>query len=152
MIYTFDSNIVLASLRSPEFGNHIRSKYPVTSPNTTFSISTVTVGELLAIAKKNHWGTKRQLQLSQALSQFLIIPINRVEILDQYAWLDAYSQGRLEEFPLPSETSARNMGKNDLWIAATASALGATLVTADKDFQHLTSLISIDLLDLSAFV
>lgn len=29
------------------------------------------------------------------------------------------------------------MGKNDLWIAATASAFGITLVTTDKDFDHL---------------
>jgi predicted nucleic acid-binding protein len=29
------------------------------------------------------------------------------------------------------------MGKNDLWIAATASLIGATLLTADKDFSHL---------------
>lgn len=29
------------------------------------------------------------------------------------------------------------MGKNDLWIAATASVLGAILITSDKDFEHL---------------
>ena len=29
------------------------------------------------------------------------------------------------------------MGKNDLWIAATAKATGATLLTTDKDFDHL---------------
>jgi predicted nucleic acid-binding protein len=29
------------------------------------------------------------------------------------------------------------MGKNDLWIAATASVLDATLLTTDNDFDHL---------------
>jgi len=29
------------------------------------------------------------------------------------------------------------MGKNDLWIAATAHVTGATLLTADADFDHL---------------
>jgi predicted nucleic acid-binding protein len=29
------------------------------------------------------------------------------------------------------------MGKNDLWIAATASVLEATLLTLDHDFNHL---------------
>jgi len=29
------------------------------------------------------------------------------------------------------------MGKNDLWIAATAHVTGATLLTTDKDFDHL---------------
>jgi tRNA(fMet)-specific endonuclease VapC len=33
--------------------------------------------------------------------------------------------------------TARSMGKNDLWIAATASVLGLTLLTSDKDFHHL---------------
>ncbi len=33
--------------------------------------------------------------------------------------------------------SAKNMGKNDLWIAATASVLSATLLTTDNDFSHL---------------
>ena len=29
------------------------------------------------------------------------------------------------------------MGKNDIWIAATAALLGAQLVTVDRDFDHL---------------
>jgi tRNA(fMet)-specific endonuclease VapC len=29
------------------------------------------------------------------------------------------------------------MGKNDLWIAACAKASGASLLTTDKDFDHL---------------
>jgi tRNA(fMet)-specific endonuclease VapC len=32
------------------------------------------------------------------------------------------------------------MKHNDLWIAATAVATGATLVTTDKDFDHLEGL------------
>lgn len=38
----------------------------------------------------------------------------------------------------PVKFSSRNMGKNDLWIAATASAFDLQLVTMDKDFNHLT--------------
>jgi len=33
--------------------------------------------------------------------------------------------------------SSRNMGKNDLWIAATASAFDMVLITTDRDFEHL---------------
>ncbi len=43
---------------------------------------------------------------------------------------------------------ARKMGQNDMWIAATASVLGAGLVTTDSDFDHLATtfvdLVSID--------
>ena len=32
------------------------------------------------------------------------------------------------------------LNENDLWIAATAMSYGATLVTRDADFQHVTGL------------
>ncbi len=34
--------------------------------------------------------------------------------------------------------TSRNMGKNDLWIAATTLLFNATLLTTDHDFEHLT--------------
>jgi predicted nucleic acid-binding protein len=36
------------------------------------------------------------------------------------------------------------LDENDLWIAATASALGATLVTTDTDFQRISGLQTSD--------
>jgi predicted nucleic acid-binding protein len=33
--------------------------------------------------------------------------------------------------------SARNMGKNDLWISVTTTLLMGTLLTTDKDFHNL---------------
>jgi tRNA(fMet)-specific endonuclease VapC len=48
--------------------------------------------------------------------------------------------------------SARNMGKNDLWIAATTAALGATLITTDQDFDHLLpAFFAIDWVDIQQF-
>ncbi len=52
-----------------------------------------------------------------------------------YADIDTFSQGKHETRTLT--TSARNMGKNDLWIAATTAVLRANLLTTDKDFDHL---------------
>jgi predicted nucleic acid-binding protein len=46
----------------------------------------------------------------------------------------------------PLGATARNMGKNDLWIAATAHVLGASLLTTDKDFAHLHS-VFVDLVE-----
>ena len=37
----------------------------------------------------------------------------------------------------PLGSSARNMGKNDLWIAATTHVLDLTILTTDNDFDHL---------------
>lgn len=36
-----------------------------------------------------------------------------------------------------SLANGRRMGKNDIWIAATAKAAGIVLLTTDKDFDHL---------------
>ena len=73
--------------------------------------------------------------VSRRCIKFLIIDINAENILNRYAEIDAFSQGRLDG--KISNFTARNMGKNDLWIAATASVLNATLLTTDNDFSHL---------------
>ena len=58
--------------------------------------------------------------------------------MDAYVNIDAFSQGKT---PAPNgqplNNSSRNMGKNDLWIAATAYAMNAELLTTDGDFDHL---------------
>jgi len=51
--------------------------------------------------------------------------------------IDSFSQEKNRTFLLPQGMSARNMGKNDIWIAATTYALDAKLITTDKDFSHL---------------
>lgn len=60
------------------------------------------------------------------------------ELLMAYATIDAYCQGKI---PSPNgqllNNSSRNMGKNDLWIAATAYAINALLLTTDGDYDHL---------------
>jgi len=67
-----------------------------------------------------------------------------------YAEIDAYSQGKfaLKKFHL----SARNMGKNDLWIAATAKVLNLPLITSDNDFNHLENeYLKLTKIDLSKY-
>ena len=65
------------------------------------------------------------------------IPIIKRDLLDAYAEIDTYSKGKLAERPLPTGHTARKMGKNDLWIAATTHLTQATLITNDNDFDHL---------------
>ena len=66
---------------------------------------------------------------------FVITDINSDDVIDAYAEIDTFSQGKLKSNPLPH--SARNMGKNDLWIAATASVFPTKFLTSDDDFDHL---------------
>ena len=60
-------------------------------------------------------------------------------LTDMYANIDAYSQGKLKKQPLSTGLSARNMGKNDLWIATTALYFDIELHTTDDDFDHLSA-------------
>jgi len=68
------------------------------------------------------------------------IDINDNIILERYAEIDAFSQGKNPSKALPKGMTARNMGKNDLWIAATGSVLNATLLTIDHHFDHLNEI------------
>ena len=77
--------------------------------------------------------------LDGMLREFPDLPIKDPDILRAYALIDAWSCGRSVTAPrnaLPPKP-ARRMGKNDLWIAATAHASGATLLSTDRDFQQL---------------
>ena len=135
MNYLLDTNILLIYLRSKEKAEEIESQYQLFSAENTPIISIVSIGEILSIAKRNNWGQKKLDLLENIVNSLLTIDISNEQILEKYAQIDAYSQGKLPETPL--NTSARNMGKNDLWIAATASVANATLITTDKDFSHL---------------
>jgi tRNA(fMet)-specific endonuclease VapC len=136
MEYLIDTNIIIAYLREPNFTQEYIDKVfaPLDSSNDAI-ISVVTVGEVKAIAIKNNWGIKRIGKIEILLNQVIIADINSKDVLNRYAEIDAFSQGRLEN--KQSNFTARNMGKNDLWIVATASVLDATLLTTDNDFDHL---------------
>jgi len=80
-------------------------------------------------------GQRRIKILQIFLQKFLIADINSRDIIKRYGEIDAFSQGKLKNIPLGN--SSRNMGKNDLWIAATTYITNSKLITSDKDFRHL---------------
>jgi tRNA(fMet)-specific endonuclease VapC len=99
-------------------------------------ISIVTLAELRSIAFQNNWGNKKWLAIEKYVSRSVLIEINE-NLLDTYVQIDAYSQRQNSTYKKYEFNSPRNMGKNDLWIAATAALLNLTLITTDKDFEHL---------------
>lgn len=92
-------------------------------------ICVVTHGEIKVLAQRTGWGSKKLAAMDEALAAFVTVDINHPRVIDAYVELDLASQSHPD--------GARNMGKNDLWIAAAAKAAGATLLTTDKDFEHL---------------
>jgi tRNA(fMet)-specific endonuclease VapC len=135
MRYVLDSNIIIFYIRDTETRAFIESSYAPFAADNTAIISIVTVAEVMATAKKNDWGEKKLKVIQKLLDSLVIVEIRYADLIDAYVEIDTYSQGKLKDRPL--KVSARNMGKNDLWIAATAYVTGSRLITADKDFEHL---------------
>lgn len=97
----------------------------------------MSIGEIESIAHQRNYGKRKRDRLEDLLKEFLVIPIESLDLVDRYAEIDAFSQGKLNQKPLPDGLSSRNMGKNDLWIAATASVTNSVLITTDTDYEHL---------------
>jgi tRNA(fMet)-specific endonuclease VapC len=131
-----DTNILLLYLReNRSLATQVDEKFAPLSTSNISVLSVATLGEIRSIAIQNQWGKTRIEKLFQFVQKFPVADINIESIIQRYAEIDAFSQGKLQGTPLA--TSARNMGKNDHWIAATASVLGLVLLTTDQDFDHL---------------
>ena len=137
MLYLLDTNIIVHLIRDSFLVHRLWKEYLIFDQPRRPLISVVTEGELESFALQNDWGKHKYRELDRYLAEFLNVDIKIKTIINRYAEIDAFSQNKLKSRPLSN--SARNMGKNDLWIAATASVLDATLLTTDKDFDHLNN-------------
>ena len=125
--YLLDTNIVLALIRRNPLGVFLDTTFGITAglPGP-FLISIVTVGELYALAAKFGWGPGARNKLTDLLANIRWVNVSEPAVLLDYADIDA-----------ESDRLGRPMGKNDVWIAATARATNTTILTTDRDFDHL---------------
>lgn len=145
--YLFDTNMLLLMLRQDARWDTLQAAHHF---DESFNfISVVSLGELYSIGLQNNWGVKRLVQIGQLQEEFVTADIHVENIIHKYAEIDAFSQGKLTGKPLGA--TSRNMGKNDLWIAATASILQLKFFTTDHDFDHLAQdFIELERIDLLA--
>ncbi len=144
--YILDTNIILGYLRKATYAEVVERDYaPFTSPNIA-AMSIVSRGELISLGYRNKWGDTRRTKLEELLRRIPQVDINNDTVMQMYGEIDAFSQGHHPTKKLTM--TPRNMGKNDLWIAATTAATNTVLLTADSDFDHLDkvffSVIKID--------
>lgn len=130
-----DTNILVTLIRDPLLEEKFKQNY--SDQANLFAISVVVQGELESLALQWNWGEGKKRELEKVLSNLIIIPLKIKSIIKAYAEIDAFSQGKLSGATYPPQFSSRNMGKNDLWIAATAYATNSKLLTLDRDFDHL---------------
>ena len=128
-LYLLDTNILLALIRGGDLGHRIEKRFRLRSAKQKPLISVVSCGEIRVLADRNGWGEAKRSALDIALASVVVVDLNHPDILDAYVRFEAISQ--------QNPSGARNMGKNDLWIAACAAAAQAFLLTTDGDFDHL---------------
>ena len=128
-LYVLDTNVLVHLCRGDSLGEHVNATYNLTNQAYRPLICIVTHGEALSFAELNNWGPPKRHKLKELLDNLVTVDISVPEVLAAYAELDAVSQRHPD--------GARSMGKNDLWIAAVTRVAHGTLITTDRDFDHL---------------
>ena len=81
-------------------------------------------GVLRSLALQFNWSSHRRSQSDFICNYFQRLDLDNQYILNAYATIDAHTR-----------MLGRPMGKNDLWIAATAHVFKARILTTDRDFD-----------------
>lgn len=124
--YLLDTNILVAYVRLNRVYAAMERRFALLTTTPAPLVSIVSEGEIRALAQELGWGTSRRQVLEDLLTYFTIIPLPFAGVIDAYV-----------EVSEQCRRSGRVLSKNDLWIAATAIATGATLLTTDRDFDPL---------------
>ena len=137
--FLLDTGMLLGFVRKAPWALRVRTEFNLGNTETMVFTSVVCQGELLALAEKRGWGEGRRDQLDKVLNGFPTLDINKPLILRAYAIIDAWTHGNSVASPgqTPPPKPAVPMTQNDLWIAATAHESKPTLLSTDKDFEHL---------------
>lgn len=125
-VYIVDTNILVHAVRGDAIWDIIKSRYDLLMHEPCPIYSVVSEGEIRSLAVQWGWGQSRRNQMEFLLGYFVRFSIDDSDLIEAYALIDSYSK-----------TIGLTMGKNDLWIAATAKIAEATLLTTDSDFDRL---------------
>ncbi len=126
--YLLDTCILVHLVRGDHDGRRIQKAYNLKAFYSECLISVVTRGEMEKLGREFGWDNPKLKTMRELLDQVITIDINDPAIIAAYAEIDHFSDQR-----------GIKMGKNDVWIAATAKATGYQLMTMDRDFDHLAA-------------
>lgn len=127
--YLLDTSVLIALIRGKALGVHIDQAFGLTASLHRHVVSIVTQAELMVLADRNSWGSEKRATLERAIENVVVLPIDGADLLQAYVRISAAGHA--------GPGGARNMGKNDIWIAATALYTNLPLLTTDKDFCFL---------------
>jgi predicted nucleic acid-binding protein len=128
MLFLLDTNAFSDLMREhPQLDARLAS----ISPIDRVVICSVVRGEIRYGIERLPQGKRRQELAAKAAKLFAVLPCEPVleNAGDHYAMIK-----------LARQQKGLTLDENDLWIAATALALGAVLITRDCDFQQIDGL------------
>src|SRR5262245_32927932 len=85
-----DTNIVLHVARGKATGEALDKAFGLRARAERPLISIITVGELLAFARRRNWGEAKITRLQQLTEEFVVIDVRNQAVLEKYAEIDAY--------------------------------------------------------------
>jgi predicted nucleic acid-binding protein len=132
MVFLLDSNAFSDLMRKDP---RVEARLAALAPNDEVSICSIVRGEILYGLARLPQGRRRANLTKQATPLFASIACQPVP----EAAGDTYASIKRTR-----EQQGLRLDENDLWIAATASAVGATLVTRDRDFTSVEGLATTD--------
>jgi len=113
-------------VRNRDLGKRIDREFGLTSRPDRPLVSIVTVGEALTLGAIWAWGPAKLQALRTMLNEVVVIDLRQGDIVDRYAAVSAHCRA-----------NGLALSDNDRWIAATAKAADAVLLTTDRDFDPL---------------
>ena len=135
--YILDTGILLGYLSAAPYAKYVDDKFDLARSIPVTSI--ISIGELYAMAFRFQWDAAKMNHLAELLRKITPIPITDANLVEKYGEIESYNLNKHLSKKLPKGTSHRKMTQNDIWIAATGAVLKASLITTDKDFQHLNN-------------
>lgn len=96
--YLLDTGLLLGLTRRARWARYTVDHLRLDSPEVLSYTSAICHGEILALAEKRGWGTKR-MELEQVLRDLPRLDINRTPILSAYALIDAWTHGGRVDSP-----------------------------------------------------
>ena len=127
--YVLDTNILLALIRGKTLGESIDSAYDLKANLQRHVVSIASQAELFVLADRNKWAQAKRDAVNFMFQNLVVLPIDGEALLNAYV--------KVARADAAWQKGSRNMGKNDIWIAATAVSSGLPLLTTDKDFTFL---------------
>lgn len=121
-----DTSALVHLTRGDAIGLRMAEEHQLRERTEKPLVSIVTVGELLAFAKRNTWGKAKTDKLIHLLREVVVVDLHTQAVLDKYAELTVFL-----------ERTGQRIQQNDVWIAATAAVTGALILTMDRDFDRL---------------